>query len=81
MGNLSENDKVCLFLMDYAGRRRIKIWGTAKIINDDPELLERLTDLDYPGRSQRVFRIRVKAWDVNCPQHISPRGKMEEVFS
>jgi uncharacterized protein len=70
MGNLVENDKAFLFLMDYAERRRIKIWGRAEFVEDDPSLLERVTMPDYSGRPQRVFRFHVEAWDVNCPQHI-----------
>jgi uncharacterized protein len=70
MGNLEENDKAYLFLMDYAERRRIKIWGRAEFVEDDPSLLERVTIPDYSGRPQRVFRFHLEAWDVNCPQHI-----------
>lgn len=81
VGNLTENNKVCLFLMDYPNRRRVKIWGTAKVIEDDPTLMEKLTDPDYPGRPERVFQIRVEAWDVNCPQHIKPRFTEEDVES
>ena len=70
MGNLAENDGAFLFLMDYAARRRIKIWGRAEFVEDDPELLDRVTDPDYAGKPQRVLRFHVDAWDVNCPQHI-----------
>ena len=70
MGNLDGNDRVHLFLMDYANRRRIKLWGRARVVEDDPELLERLADASYRGRPERVFLITVDAWDVNCPQHI-----------
>ena len=69
-GNLDGNDKVHLFLMDYANRQRIKIWGRAKIVEDDPALLEKLTDPDYRGRPERAFVIAIDAWDINCPQHI-----------
>lgn len=69
-GNLTENDKVFLFLMDYQNRQRIKIWGTTKVIEDDPDLLARLTPDNYRARPERVFLIRVEAWDANCPQHI-----------
>ncbi len=78
MGNLSENDKVCLFLMDYPNRRRIKIWGTAKVIDDDDALLKSVSDPDYKADPQRAFVITVNAWDVNCPQHIAPRYTVEE---
>ncbi|MEM9046494.1 MAG: pyridoxamine 5'-phosphate oxidase family protein [Pseudomonadota bacterium] len=70
MGNLSECDKVSLFFMDYANRRRIKMWGRARVIEDDPDLLAQLTDPGYRGKPERAFVIDIEAWDVNCPQHI-----------
>ena len=73
VGNLAGNDKVALFLMDYPNRRRIKIWGRAKVIDDDPELLQRLADATYRAAPERAIKIHVEAWDVNCPQHITPR--------
>lgn len=72
-GNLQDNAKAHIFLMDYPNRRRIKIWGTAKVITDDPALMEQLTDTDYKGRPEQVIIFTVKAWDVNCPQHITRR--------
>lgn len=69
-GNLTENPRVQLFLMDYAHRRRIKIWGTAKVIEDDADLIARLTPPDYAARIEQAIVISVSAWDVNCPQHI-----------
>ena len=69
-GNLSENPKAYIFLMDYPNRRRIKIWGTAEIIEDDVALLAELTDQDYKAVPERVMIFRITAWDVNCPQHI-----------
>jgi len=69
-GNLTENDKVFLFLMDYQNRQRIKIWGSATVIEDDSELLERLMPEGYRARPERAVVIRVEAWDANCPQHI-----------
>jgi hypothetical protein len=68
LGNLSENPKVMLFLMDYAHRQRIKVWGTARVIDDDPALLRRLTPKGE--RADQVIAITVLAWDVNCPKHI-----------
>lgn len=73
MGNLSENDKVSIFLMDYPNRRRIKIWGRAVVVENDPDLLETLSDSGYSARPERIFLIQMEAWDVNCPQHIAPR--------
>ena len=70
LGNLSENTQAFIFLMDYANQRRVKIWGTAEVVEDDPALLERLADPEYAGNPERAFVFHVEAWDVNCPQHI-----------
>ena len=80
IGNLDENNKAFIFLMDYPNRRRIKIWGSAEVIEGDDELLTRLIDSDYRGKPERAFVFHVQAWDVNCPQHIKPR-RAEEEFS
>ena len=77
-GNLSENDKAYIFLMDYPNRRRVKIWGRAKVV-DDPGLMARLTDADYDARPEQAVVFEVGAWDVNCPQHITPRYTEAEV--
>jgi hypothetical protein len=79
MGNLDDNAQAFLFLMDYQHRRRIKIWGRAEFVEDDPQLLEAVSDPDYRGRPQRVLKFHVEAWDVNCPQHIRPRFTEEEI--
>jgi predicted pyridoxine 5'-phosphate oxidase superfamily flavin-nucleotide-binding protein len=79
MGNLSENDRVFVFLMDYPNRRRIKIWGRGEVVEDDPGLLERVVDTDYDAQPERVFVVHVEAWDVNCPQHITPRYTQDDV--
>jgi predicted pyridoxine 5'-phosphate oxidase superfamily flavin-nucleotide-binding protein len=73
LGNLSDNPKAFIFLMDYANSRRIKLWGTARVVEDDPDLLERLQDPEYPGRVERAILFSVEAWDANCPQHIHKR--------
>ena len=78
-GNLMDNDKVCLFLMDYVNRRRIKVWGTAKVVEDNPELMEKVTCPSYRSKPEWAFLIDVKAWDVNCPQHITPRFTETEI--
>lgn len=80
-GNLSENPKAFIFLMDYVNRRRIKIWGDARVVEDDPDLLAQVADVDYEGRPERVIVFTVKAWDANCPQHIQPRFSEEEIRS
>jgi predicted pyridoxine 5'-phosphate oxidase superfamily flavin-nucleotide-binding protein len=72
-GNLVENDKAYLFLMDYPNRYRIKIWGTARIVDDDPNLLASLAADGYRGKPEQAVVFTVKAWDRNCPQHITPR--------
>ncbi|NQV82577.1 MAG: pyridoxamine 5'-phosphate oxidase family protein [Rhodospirillales bacterium] len=76
-GNLSENDKAVIFLMDYAGQRRIKIWGRARVVADDADLMARLVDgsddEDAAGTPEQVIVFEVSAWDINCPQHITPR--------
>ena len=73
VGNLDDNPKAFIFLMDYANSRRIKLWGTARVVEDDLDLLERLQDPDYPGRVERAILFSIEAWDVNCPQHIHKR--------
>lgn len=69
-GNLSENPAAFLFLMDYAQRRRLKIWGRAEVVDEDPVLLARLHDPDLPVAPERLIRFHVEAWDLNCPQYI-----------
>ncbi|MFQ5619083.1 MAG: pyridoxamine 5'-phosphate oxidase family protein [Rhodospirillales bacterium] len=80
-GNLSENDKAYIFLMDYANRRRIKIWGRARVVDGDAGLLERLADAGYEAVPEQAVVFEIEAWDVNCPQHITPRYSEREVAS
>jgi len=70
VGNLAENDRIMLLLIDYTARTRLKIWGRATVVADDPALLERVRDSDYVARVERVIRIQVEAWDTNCSSHI-----------
>ncbi|MCZ8035931.1 MAG: pyridoxamine 5'-phosphate oxidase family protein [Novosphingobium sp.] len=70
LGNLSENPKAYLFLIDYARRQRIKIWGTARVVEDDPALIERLRPEGYAGTPEQAILFEIAAWDANCPQHI-----------
>lgn len=81
VGNLMGDDRISLFLMDYANRRRLKIWGRARIVHeaDDPALLSRLEVASYRARVERGILIRVEAWDWNCPQHITPRFTEAEI--
>jgi predicted pyridoxine 5'-phosphate oxidase superfamily flavin-nucleotide-binding protein len=79
LGNLSENAKAQLFLMDYAHRRRFKIWGEARIVEDDPALLKALTPQGYRARPERVILFKISAWDTNCPQHIPQKFDASDV--
>lgn len=79
LGNLTENAKVHLFLIDYAHRRRVKVWGEARVVEDDPALLARLAPAGAKVRPERAIVIQVAAWDANCPQHIPQRLEAEDV--
>ncbi|HTN76686.1 MAG TPA: pyridoxamine 5'-phosphate oxidase family protein [Pirellulaceae bacterium] len=79
LGNLSENPQAFIFLMDYARSQRIKLWGHARVVEDDPILLNRLRDPSYPGKVERAILFEVEAWDVNCPQHIHKRFSQQQV--
>lgn len=79
LGNLSENPRVHLFLIDYAKRTRVKVWGEARVIESDPALLARLTPEGYDARPEQAVVIEVLAWDANCPQHIPQRFEAEDV--
>lgn len=78
-GNLEDNNKVYLFMMDYANQQRIKIWGTAEIIEGNDGLLNSLMPSGYRAKGEQVIRINVNAWDVNCPQHIPQKFAAEDV--
>lgn len=79
ISNLAGNDRAFLFLLDVARRRRIKIWGRARVLEDDPALLARLSDAGYRARPERAILFKVEAWDVNCSQHITARFTADEV--
>lgn len=81
IGNLAENDRVFLFLMDYAAQRRIKVWGRARVVEDDPALIARLMPVGYAARAERAILISVEAWDVNCRQHIPQKFDAADVAS
>jgi len=78
VGNLAENPRVQLLLIDHAQRRRIKIWGHARVV-DDPAVVATLMPADYAARPERAIVITVTAWDVNCPQHIPQRFDAADV--
>lgn len=69
-GNLTDNPRAFIFVMDYAARRRIKIWGRARVVEDQPELVAKLFPEGYDARPERVIVFEIAAWDANCPQHI-----------
>jgi predicted pyridoxine 5'-phosphate oxidase superfamily flavin-nucleotide-binding protein len=69
-GNLSDNAKAHLFLIDYAHRKRVKIWGKARVVEGNEKLVEALMPEDYRARPEQVILFRVLAWDTNCSQHI-----------
>jgi predicted pyridoxine 5'-phosphate oxidase superfamily flavin-nucleotide-binding protein len=79
VGNLSENDKAFIFLMDYPNRRRIKIWGRAEYVEGNSDVLQRVADPDYDAKPERAIVFHITAWDSNCPQHITPRYTVEEL--
>ena len=80
LSNLADNDRAFLFLLDFACRRRIKLWGRARVVEDDPALLARLVDRSYRARPERlVVLFTVEAWDVNCSQHITARFTEAEI--
>ena len=84
LANLSENDRAYLFLLDPARRQRIKIWGRARVVEDDAALVAKLFDDGYKARPERAILFTIEAWDVNCSQHIVTRyseAQLEEAFA
>ena len=79
LGNLAENPQAYIFLMHEATQQRVKLWGRAEVIENDPALLARLTMPGYKAKPERVIRFEIEAWDSNCRQHITPRYTQEEV--
>ncbi len=78
-GNLEDNDKAFLFLIDYEHRRRVKIWGTARVVENEPALMSKLMPEGYRARPEQVIIFTVSAWDMNCPQHIPQRFEAADV--
>ncbi len=79
LGNLADNPHAQLFLIDYAQKRRVKIWGTASVLDSDPELLAKLMPEGYRARPEQAIVFHVNAWDANCPQHIPQRFEAADV--
>ena len=67
--------------MDYAHRRRVKIWGQARVVDDDPALLTSLMPAGYKARPEQVILFKVSAWDTNCPQHIPQKFDAADVVA
>ena len=78
-GNLQDNPQAHLFLMDYANRQRIKIWGTARVIEGDLALTEKLMPADYKAQAEQIIVFSVTAWDANCTKHIPVRYEAADV--
>ena len=79
ISNLQGNDRAFLFLLDFANKQRIKVWGRARVVEHDPKLMERLVEPGYRARPERAILFTVEAWDVNCSQHITARYTEAEV--
>ncbi|HLG80709.1 MAG TPA: pyridoxamine 5'-phosphate oxidase family protein [Bradyrhizobium sp.] len=78
-GNLSENPKAYIFVMDYAHRRRVKIWGEARVVEDDSALVQSMMPKGYRARGEQVMLFTISAWDTNCPQHIPQKFDAADV--
>jgi predicted pyridoxine 5'-phosphate oxidase superfamily flavin-nucleotide-binding protein len=78
-GNLAENGKAYIFIMDYAQRRRVKLWGRARVVEGDAALLARLWPEGYEARPEQAILFDIEAWDTNCPQHIPQLFAAEDV--
>ena len=79
LGHLKENDRAHIFILHYATQQRLKVWGRARVIEDDAELMERLVDPSYKAKPQRAIAFRIEAWDINCRQHIVARYTEAEI--
>ena len=79
LGNLTENDQAFLFLMDYTNRRRVKLWGRARVIEDDPALIGALMPPGYRARPEQAILFAIEAWDINCSQHIPQKFDAADV--
>jgi predicted pyridoxine 5'-phosphate oxidase superfamily flavin-nucleotide-binding protein len=79
LANLGENERAFLFLLDPARKQRIKLWGRARVVENDPALVERLFDKSYKARPERAILFTIEAWDVNCSSHIVTRFTEAEI--
>ena len=79
LGHLKENDRAHIFILHFATQQRLKLWGRARVVEDDAELMERLVDPAYKAKPQRAIAFRIEAWDINCRQHIVARYSEAEI--
>jgi len=79
VGNLAENPRCHIFILHFASRQRIKLWGRARYVEDDAALMTRLATSDYRAAIERAVLFEIEAWDVNCPQHITARYSEAEI--
>jgi len=79
LGHLKENDRAHIFVLHFATQQRVKLWGRARVVENDLELMERLVDPAYKARPQRAVVFTLEAWDINCTQHIVPRYSEAEI--
>jgi predicted pyridoxine 5'-phosphate oxidase superfamily flavin-nucleotide-binding protein len=79
LGHLKENDRAHIFIPHFATQQRVKLWGRARVIEGDLELMERLVDPAYKAKPRRAIVFALEAWDINCPQHIVPRYSEAEI--
>ena len=79
LGHLRENDRAHIFILHFATQQRVKLWGRARIVEGDLELMERLVDPRYRARPERAIAFTIEAWDINCRQHIVPRYSEAEI--
>jgi len=79
LGHLKENDRAHIFIPHFATQQRVKLWGRARVVEGDLELMERLVDPTYKAKPQRAIVFTLEAWDANCRQHIVPRYSEAEM--
>jgi uncharacterized protein len=79
VGNLADNPRAHLFLIDYVHRRRVKIWGEARVVEGDATLIAKLMPEGYKARPEQAILFTLSAWDANCPQHIPQRFEASDV--
>jgi len=79
LGHLKENDRAHIFILHFATQQRLKLWGRARVVEGDTELMERLVDPSYKAKPRRAIAFTIEAWDINCRQHITARYSEAEI--